>query len=195
MLAFAALWFTLGMSPGPNAAYCIAAGLSLPRRTAMLAPLGIAAASLVHVTVVAVGVGSLMSGSRTGLQVLKWVGVAYLAWLGLRRLRGGGGGPEADVRSGGRVAVDGALVSLSNPKAILQYLAVLPQFVTGDAPALVQFAVLGAVGIPVLLADYTLYVVAAAAIGGWIERRRSLLDRGIGLVYLLATGLLAGVSG
>lgn len=193
-VTFAAVWLVLGMSPGPNAAFCVATALSTPRSTAVFAPLGIALASVVHVSVAAIGAGTIFTNSPTAFLTLKWMGVAYLALLGVRQIRSPGSF-VSDIKTAptrGEIARRAMIVSLSNPKAILQYAAVLPQFVTSDGPAAVQFAILGAIGVPIVLTNYTIYTLTASRISAHLNAQRTIvLQRGIGAIYLLAAGLLA----
>lgn len=124
-VTFAAVWLVLGMSPGPNAAFCVATALSTPRSTAVFAPLGIALASVVHVSVAAIGAGTIFTNSPTAFLTLKWMGVAYLALLGVRQIRSPGSF-VSDIKTAptrGEIARRAMIVSLSNPKAILQYAA------------------------------------------------------------------------
>lgn len=192
--AFAAVWLVLGMSPGPNAAFCVATALSVPRSTALFAPMGIALASLVHVSVAAIGAGTIFANSPSAFLTLKWLGVAYLALLGVRQIRSSGNflinTETAPTR--GEIIWRGMIVSLSNPKAILQYAAVLPQFVTSDGSAVVQFAILGVIAVPIVLTNYTIYTLAASRVSAYLNPQRTIaLQRGIGVIYLLAAGLLA----
>ncbi len=191
---FAAVWFLLGMSPGPNAAFCVATGLAMSRRNAIFAPVGMAIASIPHVTLAAIGAGTIFARSASAFQTLKWVGVAYLAWLGLKQIRSKATfGSDIEATPSRRaVAARGLVVSLTNPKAILQYAAVLPQFVSPGNPVSVQFAVLGAVGVPIVFLNYTIYTLAAASISKRLTGdRTATVRRGVGGMYLLAAGLMS----
>lgn len=86
----------------------------------------------------------------------------------------------------------GVVVSLTNPKAILQYVAVLPQFVDPNGPAAPQFAALALIAIPVVVADYALYTAAASAIARWVtERRTTAVRRTTATICILAAVILA----
>ena len=161
LVSFAGLCFVLGLSPGPNAAFCMATGLSYRLREAMAAPIGMGLASLVHVTVAAVGAGAIFARSPTAFQTLKFAGAGYLAWLGIKQWRSTSG--ILNVSTGGNTQPRtfellrrGMVVSLTNPKAILQYVAVLPQFLDTNTPAAPQFVALALIGVPVVIADYAI---------------------------------------
>jgi len=197
LAAFAGLWFLLGLSPGPNAAFCVATGLEYRLRQAMAVPVGIGLASLVHVSVAAVGAGAIFARSPTAFQTLKFVGAGYLAWLGIKQWRSVGDLQDAFVNGepalgGSQLLVRGMAVSLSNPKAILQYVAVLPQFVDDAASAAPQFVALALVGAPIVVANYAIYTAAASGVARRLsgERARS-LRRATAAVYIIAAAVLA----
>ena len=100
LATFAGLWFLLGLSPGPNAAFCVATGLEYRLRQAMAVPVGIALASLVHVSVAAVGAGAIFARSPTAFQTLKFAGAAYLAWLGIKQWKSAGDPQTVDKAVG-----------------------------------------------------------------------------------------------
>jgi len=191
---FAATWFVLGMSPGPNAAFCVATGLAMSKRAAIFAPVGMAAASAVHVTVAAIGAGTVFALSAPAFRALKWIGIVYLAWLGVKQIRSKGDllasvGPVPRPQA---VARRGLIVSLSNPKAIIQYAAVLPQFISPSTSAAVQFVVLGAVGVPIVFLNYSIYTLVAVRLSRRLTPgRTAAVRRGVGGVYILAAGLLS----
>jgi threonine/homoserine/homoserine lactone efflux protein len=127
--------FLLAMLPGADWAYAIAAGLK--HRSIAPAMAGVAAGYLLHTVVAAAGVAAVVAGSSSALAVLSVVGAAYLLWLGLRALTGPppvlaspDDGPVASSSVG--EAARGFGVSALNPKVLLTFLALLPQFVDTD---------------------------------------------------------------
>ncbi len=195
LAAFAATWFVLGLSPGPNAAFCLAVGLAQPGRTAMAAPIGIGLASFVHAAVAAVGAGAVFARWPAAFQVLKFAGVAYLAWLGIKQWRTAShtiAATTTDATHTTEILRRGLIVSLTNPKAVLQYVAVLPQFVDPTEPVVLQFVFLALVAAPVVAAVYAIYTGAAALIASRLtEHRTVILRRATGGIYLIAAGLLS----
>ena len=197
LAAFAGLWFLLGLSPGPNAAFCMATGFSHRFRESLAAPIGIGIASFVHVTITAIGAGAIFARSAAAFQVLKFAGVVYLVWLGIKQWRSAHGDLDISAPTDGdprtrELLRRGMVVSLTNPQAILQYMAVLPQFIDATAPATPQFVALALVAAPIAIVDYTIYTVAATGIARSLtERRARSLRRATAGVYLLAAGALA----
>ncbi len=153
----------------------MAATLANGRRGGRLATFGNAVGILVHVVAVATGIAALLQVYPAAFQALKWAGVAFLGWLGLRTFMQ----PpvevdldEADVgrvgeKSGAGIFRDGVLMAVLNPKIAVLMLALLPQFVDFDSWALPQIATLGT--IHVLVASITLTIVATFTVA--IEQR------------------------
>jgi len=195
--AFLLVWALASAAPGPNAAYAV--GVSLDQRlpAALMAALGFGLAGAVHVTVAATGLGSLLLASAELFHALKWLGVAYLLWLGLRRLRPGAAGttarPERLPKTGRAILRRACLVSLSNPKSILAYMAILPQFVDPAAPVGRQLAILGATAVVWSVLNYAAYVLAAHRLKTWFLGRagRTGLRRVAAMAYLSGAAVLA----
>ncbi|MFJ4472903.1 LysE family translocator [Streptomyces sp. NPDC089424] len=146
LLSFVALDLLLVCVPGADWAYVISAGLR--DRSPLPAVAGLVSGYALHTVLAAAGLAVLVAGSPVLLTALTVVGAAYLVWLGwsvLRRPgtpRAGESAPEA----GGRVFLRGAMISGLNPKGLLLYLSVLPQFLAiggGHLPVPAQTAVLG----------------------------------------------------
>ena len=166
LLLFAASAAALVLVPGPNLVYIITRSFEAGRRTGLASMLGVEAGTLVHVTAAAVGLSALLSSSAVAFEVIRWAGVAYLVYLGVRALRSGGSTQPAAPAGLRRSFAEGMLVNLLNPKVSIFFLAFLPQFVD---PAQ------GGVGTQVVLLGVVFLVIA------------SLLD----VLYVLAAGLLA----
>jgi threonine/homoserine/homoserine lactone efflux protein len=138
----------LVLVPGADWAYAIAAGMS--DRTVLPAVGGLLAGYVTLTGVVAAGVAAVVAGSPVILTVLTSVGAVYLVWLGITTVRHPPT-PQAHANHGGvswlRRAVKGAGISGLNPKALLLFVALLPQFILGDAtwPFALQIAMLGLV--------------------------------------------------
>jgi len=175
----------------------MATGLSHRLREAMAAPVGIGLASFVHVIVAAVGVGAVFAQSDATFQTLKFAGAGYLGWLGTKQWRSTSSPLDVSIGSNSQPRTSellrrGMVVSLTNPKAILQYVAVLPQFIDANSPAGPQFATLALISAPMVIADYTIYTAAATGIASKLtERRTRALRRATAAIYILAAVVLA----
>ncbi|WP_309117671.1 LysE family translocator [Saccharothrix sp.] len=157
--------------------------------TALFGRLG---AFAVMVAAVVAGLGPVLAASHLALTVLKWAGVAYLAYLAVRVLTTRRGG-EVPVGKGSPLRKE-FLVAISNPKAVLIFTAFVPQFVDpARGPIPLQLAVLGAVYLVAELLAGSAYAALGAGIrrAGLTRRARAWLDRATGAVLLGMAGALA----
>jgi threonine/homoserine/homoserine lactone efflux protein len=158
----------LNITPGPDTAYIIARSAPLGWRGGALAAIGISSGCLVHVFACAAGLSALLAASSAAFTAVKWLGAAYLCFIGLKMLlsRENSGG-SSEERLGGegatslrRVFWQGALTNVLNPKVALFFLAFLPQFVTADSThKALAFLLLGAI----FIFNGTLWCLGVAA--------------------------------
>ncbi|MEU3279801.1 LysE family translocator [Streptomyces antibioticus] len=146
LLSFLALDLLLVCVPGADWAYVISAGLR--GRSVGAAVTGLVSGYALHTALAAAGLAVLVAGSPALLTALTVAGAAYLVWLGWSVLRRPGvpGAGEAVAEGGARVFLRGATISGLNPKGLLLYLSLLPQFLTpgeGHLPVAAQTATLG----------------------------------------------------
>jgi threonine/homoserine/homoserine lactone efflux protein len=134
--------------PGPNVALIVANSVAWGTRYGLLTVAGTAAAMVVQLGLTALGMSAVLGALARWFELLRWVGVAYLLWLGVRQWRA----PAMDLtrvaaqpKSARAIALRGFLVSLTNPKTLLFYGAFFPQFVRVDRPVLGQVALLSIV--------------------------------------------------
>jgi len=174
-LVFLATETLLCLTPGPAVLFVIANGLGggMPRATA--AGAGILAANALCFAVPAMGIGALLVASYEAFFLVKWIGAAYLVWLGIQAWRARG--PLAlradDMPIGGRLRrafADGFVLQMANPKAILFFAALLPQFVEPSAPVGLQLAILG-------IASIAVEFVVLTAYGALVQRARRVMIR------------------
>ncbi len=159
-LAFVAASALLILTPGPMVAYIVATTLAHGLRHGLIALIGSAAASAVQLAVVVAGLSLILNAASEAFFWLKWIGVAYLAYLGVKALRE----PDAELaptlvvtRSVRRTVTEAFFVNLTNPKALLFHGAFLPLFISASAPATPQLVLLAV----------TFVVVAAVLDGCW----------------------------
>jgi RhtB (resistance to homoserine/threonine) family protein len=167
----------LVLAPGPDTTVVLKNSLAGGRRAGIASVLGVATGNAVQATAAALGVGALITRSQPVFDAIRYVGAAYLCWLGVqafRAARRGHAAPDdAPARSRtGRSWLQGALSNLTNPKVLALYLSVLPQFLA-RGHASVGTALLLAYTVVVLGAAWQLVVVAIAdRMGAWIRSRR-----------------------
>ena len=181
-LAFVAATTALLLIPGPTVLLVLSYALSKGRSVAVASAAGVAFGDFVAMSASLAGLGALVLASATLFTVLKWVGAAYLIWLGFKLIRSapsaGLAVPQADVGAS-RVFGHAAAVTALNPKSIAFFIAFVPQFVRPEAPLLPQFSILIAtfVGLAALnalayalLADRLRRTIAKPNVITWITR-------------------------
>ncbi len=195
-------WFivsgvVLNLTPGPDVLFIVNQALRGGVRPGIVAALGITAGCCVHVAAAVLGVGALLATSATAFDALKWLGAAYLLWVGVQLLwpRSSPAGalvasPVVPVSLSGQRAVflKGLATNVLNPKVALFFLAFVPQFIPPDAadPAL-MFMVLGAIfNLNALLVCVAWALVAAWFSGRLAQVQRALrgLDRVAGVLFV-----------
>ncbi|MEM9495452.1 MAG: LysE family translocator [Pseudomonadota bacterium] len=193
-LAFVAATALLILTPGPMVAFVIGSTLSRGLSHGLAAIAGSTLASAVHLGVVAFGLTAVLTLSGEAFFWLKWIGVAYLAYLGIRALREPAEGLEADARGASfslrRTFLEGFFVNLTNPKGLLFHGAFLPLFISPAAPAGPQLALLAATFLVVGASLDTLWALSAARARPALARLGRWRGRITGGVLLTAaTGL------
>jgi len=142
--AFALLFLVLSYTPGPNMLLAASHGMLFGPKRTMATAIGLIAGLWVWIGVSAAGVGAVLAASPQAFEAVRWAGSAYMAWLGYRALRApameleGSEDGEPQGSSISQRLFQGLAVSLSNPKAIVVFTAVLPQFVDQARPLLPQ---------------------------------------------------------
>lgn len=191
----------LSLSPGPAVLLVVAYGLARGWRLSIFATLGILAANAIYFAISATGLGVLIQSSHDVFTAIKWLGAAYLAWLGLSALLGKPGAlsiasAKAREASPLRIFIAGLTLQLANPKSLLFFVAILPQFVDPDLPVasqmiwlalgsmLPEFAILAGYG---ALAGRASRVATQQRFARWTER----LSGGL---MVAAAALVAGVK-
>ncbi|MBA4329725.1 MAG: amino acid transporter, partial [Polaromonas sp.] len=145
LLLFAAVALAVIATPGPTVLLALINGSRYGVRRSVPGMLGAVASDFVLVGAVALGLGALLAASEFWFSVLKWVGAAYLAWLGVRLLRSKGGFalPAGELaaapRNGRAIFMKSFLVAATNPKGYLFCSALLPQFIDPAAAQAPQY--------------------------------------------------------
>jgi threonine/homoserine/homoserine lactone efflux protein len=195
LLLFAGSVATLVLIPGPNLIYIVTRSAEAGRKGGLASILGIEAGTMIHVAAAAFGLSALLASSAVAFEIVKYVGVVYLVYLGIRALRNGKA-PEAQVAPAGmrRTVAEGMLVNVLNPKVSLFFLAFLPQFVDPEkGSAATQILVLGLVLIGIAATLDLLFVLAANLVGKRLGQDGT--QRFAGGVYLALAALAAATGG
>ncbi|HEY8557370.1 MAG TPA: LysE family translocator [Actinomycetes bacterium] len=205
LVLFAVAAVTLLVIPGPAVLYIVTRSVDQGRAAGLASVCGVHVGTLVHVAAAALGLSALLVSSATAYHAVRWLGAAYLIWLGVRRLlareedaAGTGRGPGSRRVGLRRVVAQGVVVNVLNPKTALFFLAFLPQFVDvsrGSVPF--QVVVFGVAFILLGLVSDGTYALLASTGAGWLRRRpgvarTSRLVSGGVLISLGVTTALAG---
>ena len=198
LLVFALVALIAIATPGPTVLLALANGSRFGVRRALPGMLGAVASDFVLVGAVALGLGALLAASEFWFSVLKWVGAAYLAWLGFRLLRSQGGldlsqQGAADGRGSPRaIFAKSFLVAVTNPKGYLFCSALMPQFIDPGASQWPQYAAISVVFACLDFSVMLAYAVIGARAVKLLRRRAVLwLDRCCGGALLALAGSLA----
>jgi threonine/homoserine/homoserine lactone efflux protein len=201
---FVAASLALTIVPGPAVLYIVARSVEGGRPAGLVSVLGIGVGGLVHVVFAAVGLSAILVSSATAFTVVKWLGAAYLVYLGLQRiLARDEESPAVTVEREplSRVFSQGVVVNVLNPKTALFFLAFLPQFVDPSRGVVAaQIALLGITFVVLALCTDGLYALLSGSAADWLRRRNEnpRIRRGqryvSGGVYI-ALGAATAVSG
>ncbi|MER7001075.1 LysE family translocator [Streptomyces sp. NPDC000410] len=204
LMAFAAMSLLLIVIPGPSVLFVIGRALAQGRRAALTTVVGNTIGAYVLVVAVALGVGAVVERSVLAFTALKLVGAAYLVYLGIKAVRQRGsmhaainGGAPAS-RSSLRTLWEGFAVGVANPKTIVFFAAVLPQFVDrGQGHVTVQILLLGLVFNVIALVCDSAWGLVAANTRSWFARspKRLSLVGGTGGLAMVGLGVTVAATG
>lgn len=195
-LAFVGVSTAVIVIPGPSVLLIVSNGLQRGARAGFSTALGVSAAMLIQLAVALAGLTSLVAFLSRALGVVRWLGIVYLAWLGVRRWLAAGpvgrfGDPE--IRREGSAFTQGFLVSLTNPTTMVFFVAFFPQFLADAAPAGPQLVYMAATfWILALLLDLG-YAALSGRIGGAFQdpARAATRNRLSGAIMIAAAVALA----
>jgi homoserine/homoserine lactone efflux protein len=194
-LAFLATVLAVAISPGPGAVTSMSAGLRYGYWHALHAILGLQAALILQLLIVAGGLGALLATSALAFEIVKLAGAAYLIWIGLQKWRA----PLHEIDESGTslaprgLFLQGLLVNLSNPKAIIFVAALVPQFIDPSRPQGPQMLILGLTLCAVDTLVMSGYALLVTHLRRWLHDPKALRiqNRLFGSVFITAGVLLA----
>ncbi|MQM25945.1 LysE family translocator [Glycomyces albidus] len=201
-LAFVATSLVVILIPGPSVMFVVGRALAYGRTRAMLTAWGNAIGGFCAAALAAVGLGALIQESAIAFAVVKYAGAAYLVYLGVKAFRdrkglmAAAGEDEATPKRALVTMAEGFMVGLLNPKTILFYLAILPQFINaGEGSATAQMLVLGAVfALLAALCDTGWSIVASAARDVLRRPRAKLVIGRAGGTAMIGLGIAAAAG-
>jgi threonine/homoserine/homoserine lactone efflux protein len=174
LTAYVATVVVMALTPGPDMVLYLGKALSQSRRAGLITFAGAASGLLVHTTLAAIGLSALLAASATAFTIAKIVGAIYLLYLAYDAIRHGSSftlGPSGAEEAPGSLYMKGLLVNILNPKIVVFFVTLLPQFVAVDAVNPTQtFLVLGigfiVIASPICIAQ----ILAASAIARFLRR-------------------------
>jgi threonine/homoserine/homoserine lactone efflux protein len=176
-VAFAAASGVLLIIPGPTILLVVSYALGQGWRTALPVAIGVALGDFTAMTFSMLGLGALLAASATLFTMLKWIGAAYLVWLGIKLWRAGGtlqAAPRETRTSRPKMLGHAWLVTCLNPKSLTFFIAFLPQFLDPAAPFLPQVAILEATFLTLAFANALAYAGLASRARGVFRNERAL---------------------
>ncbi|MBW7981178.1 homoserine/homoserine lactone efflux protein [Enterobacillus tribolii] len=185
----------LSLSPGSGAINTMSTGISHGYRGTVASIAGLQVGLSVHICLVGIGLGTLISQSLLAFELLKWLGAAYLIWLGIQQWRAAG---SLDLQTLAasiprrKLFKRSVLVNLTNPKSIVFLAALFPQFILPNQPQALQYLVLGVTSVVVDVIVMIGYATLATHIAGWLRsaRQMKILNRVFGSLFILVGALL-----
>ncbi|XGA79132.1 LysE family transporter [Halomonas sp. CH40] len=195
-LAFVVAAAVIAITPGPGSMLVLATGLRYRYKSVFHALFGLELALLIHLFIVALGLGALLATSNVAFMMMKIIGAVYLCWLGIQKWRAS---VEPIDTSKFNIAINrklfrqGLLVNLTNPKAVIFIAAFVPQFIDASAPQLPQYLIIGATMVGVDVVIMTVYALLAGRLSNWFQDTRMLRlqNRVFGGAFVSAGAFLA----
>ena len=193
---FALTAFPLVCTPGPDILFVSAQGVSRGRSAALRGTIGVLLGYAAHGGLAALGVAAVVAAHPVLFEVLRWIGVGYLAFLAVMLIRSAfrPGAAAAATVAAGSVVARGFLTSFLNPKGLMMYFAIIPQFVDPSGSVALQAGALSALFVLLCGLVYGavgLAAASAARLGGVGDRGRRALEGMAGGMLALAAGRLA----
>jgi threonine/homoserine/homoserine lactone efflux protein len=203
LLAFTVTAFVIIAIPGPSVLFTVSRAITLGRGAGVATVAGNTVGAFTQVVAVAFGIGPLVERSVAVFTVLKLAGAAYLICLGVQAIRHRRSLPEAlgatiERKTAARIMIDGFTVGVTNPKVIVFFAAMLPQFVDRQAGHIpVQIIVLGVIFAGIALISDSTWALAAGTIRAWLARspRRLELIGGAGGLAMIGIGTRLALTG
>lgn len=200
-LLFLLTELALCFSPGPAVLFVASQGLRGDLRAVLWAAAGIVLGNTIYFLISALGLGSILLASPTMFNLLRWFGAAYLLWLAWQALRGSSGiislrAAQSDLQ-GSVLLRNACLLQLANPKSLLFFVAILPQFINPEAPVGMQVLVLGITSQSAEILVLLFYGYFATKVKHWLHDPRFELwaDRVVAFFLAVAALSVLGMRG
>ena len=197
---FLSITFVVSASPGPVMLSCMSNGGRLGLRKAVVGMLGASAGNLCLIALSALGLGLIISQNELLFSVIKWFGAAYLAFLGVQIIRTptmhDTTPPPSAITSSKSIGWSSFFIAISNPKGLIYFGALFPQFINYQQPLAPQFLVLTITFLITDLLWMLLYAIAGNKLMRWLKApKHQRLFNSISGFVLIAAGIFMALSG
>ena len=204
LLEFLLTIYILIVIPGPSVLFVVSRGVALGRRAALASVLGNSGGLILQLVLVAIGIGSIVASSDAVFTTVKLLGAAYLVYLGVRNIRQRKSiaalftpAATAEPKPLRRIVREGFFVGATNPKGVLMFTAILPQFIVrSQGHVTLQLALLGSICVAIGILSDGAWALAAGSARQWFGRSTRRLERmtGAGGAMLIALGFGLAVT-
>ena len=160
------------VTPGPVVLYIVTRSVDQGRKAGLVSVLGSEIGNLCHVAAAALGLSAILLSSTLAFDIVKYLGAAYLIYLGIRKLLSSDKIADQTARRDtlGRIFLQGIVVAVLNPKTALFFFAFLPQFVDSSKGAVtLQILFLGIIMVTLAIISDTIYALMAGTLGRWLR--------------------------
>ncbi|CAM3097817.1 homoserine/homoserine lactone efflux protein [Vibrio mytili] len=198
-LAYVVTAIVFSLAPGSGTVNSISNGLNYGTRKSLSAIAGLQIGLAIHIALVGAGIGALVAQSATAFSVIKWVGVAYLVWLGVQKWRDTSGLATAENHqdmSASSLLYKAVFINLTNPKSIVFLVALFPQFIDPAKDQLIQLLVLGVTTVVIDSCVMLGYTSLASKMGRFIRSDliMSKINKIFGSMFVGCGALLAAAK-
>ncbi|MCF8468268.1 MAG: LysE family translocator [Sneathiella sp.] len=198
-LVFVGIWTLAGMPLGPNALNCISVSATAGFTRSLWTIVGICLAALCHMTATVLGIAAILLANAELFQIMKYLGAAYLIWMGIflwHKKSNQMGAATSAPRSAVKIVRQSFLISMTNPKAVISYLAVFSQFVDQSRALTEQMFILVPTATIITASIYAAYCAIGMTLTRFLStiRRRNFFNRFVGSFYIAAGAGLALVD-
>ena len=199
-IAYVATVLLFMSTPGPSHLLMVSVGMSVGLRRSLAVAAGDLSANVLQMALAGLGLASVLMASRHGFAIVKWLGVAWLVWMGVKQIRASfgprSGATAVRASSPGRLWTTGFVTSAANPKAVVFFAALFPQFIDPARELAPQLLVLGTTYVVI----DAMFLCAYGAAAGWVGARaegplRRWVDRVAGGGLILTAIVLGLRSG
>ncbi len=194
--AFVAAVILMMITPGPSQLLMLSNSMANGFRRSLATATGDLSANVLQMLAAGIGLGAVVHASEHAFTVIKWLGAAYLVWMGISRIRKAGRGGIGTAQRGSlvRLWTQGFVTSAANPRAVVFFAALFPQFISAHAPFWEQFLALSVTYVVIDGLFLSAYGGGAAWIAGRLRpTARAWLDRLSG-GFLVAAGVALGLK-